>query len=701
MMERNVNPSQGSCCCCPGTSKINCIKYFNLFLLLCLVCFLLYGRSLSNGFLLDDYTEILDKSILHDFKYLPYVLQNKDAQSGQSIELHHRPVSSVLRMVLYHFFKANAFYYHLVNILLFAGSCFLFFVLVLLLTSHGGLALSAALMYTVHPINSIPVNFVAGHEMILYGIFLQLAAISFLLDYEKGKKNLFFFLSLIFFALALFTQEITIVFPVFVFLLAWVLKKNNVSNALRISSPYFGVALGYSVLKSLFAKMSSHVLLNNILISQVSATEYLASLFHLIGWYLAKLFIPIDIVLMWNIRPVHCSWLWPLWIVFLIAVFCFAIWKTWGRSIRSFALGWFALGLIPVSAICFIYFFPLGFVIEPHWFFFTQGGFFLFLAVLFQEIKKYIRPALWFLFFAALLFYWGCWAWTYVPVWKNEKSYAQFWASVVVDNAYALRGLGKAYAQEGNYELALFYLKKAMITLNHHALLQDVGEVYLQMNQLKQAKEYFERCLRAEPRYAAAYNGLGTAYSQERDWDNARAMFLKATAIDPYDITAWHNLADIDIIVNKSQEAIATLQHILQLNPHHTERKNILAKLAVLYNRQKNFDQSLAIISTVIKEDPRPESFLTLSAAFKTMGNWGVALSMLDACLQNYPQSQEAYLLYGTILAELEKYSEAINVWKQGIAVGQKVYRKDVAVMNHKFENNIRLAEDLLKEKQK
>ena len=96
-----------------------------------LVCFFLYSNSLRNGFLLDDYPQILQKSILHDFKHLGYVLKNIDLTSGQNIELHHRPVTSVVRMLLYHFFKADVFYYHLFNILLFLSNGLLLFCLLI------------------------------------------------------------------------------------------------------------------------------------------------------------------------------------------------------------------------------------------------------------------------------------------------------------------------------------------------------------------------------------------------------------------------------------------------------------------------------------------------------------------------------------------------------------------------------------------
>jgi len=662
-------------------------KYGWVFFFMTLICFFLYGSSLHNGFLLDDNTEILQKSILHDFKHLGYVLRNIDLPSGESIELHHRPVSSLVRMILYHFFKGNAFYYHLFNIVLFVLDCFLLFLLVILLTKDDALAFFTALLYMVHPINSISVNFVAAHEVLLFGIFSQLTGIMFLLWAQQhilGKRVCYYGLSLICFVLSLLTQEITISLPIFIFMIAYLVKKFNFQDSARIALPYILVAIGYSLFKFSFSNRAAHVLLKHMTESQVGIREYLASMVQLLGWYFSKLVIPTDIVLMWNMKAGEHAGELTAMIGFLLAAVFFGVTLRYRcKDIKFFAFFWFLLGLVPISVLCFLYYDPLGFVIEPHWFFFTQGGFFLLLAIVLKDVKAHIPRWAWATVCILLLASWTQWTKSYNLVWKNEKSYAQYWSNVVPHNAYALRALGKAYAQDGEYEKALFYLNKALVYLDTAALYHDMGEVYIQLNQLDNAKKYLQKCLQIQPGYEHAYNSLGTIYFREKDLNKAQEMFRKAIAIDPFDITALLNLADVYIIVNKTSDAIQVLQKILEINRQHRERRNILVKLAVLYNQEKNFDKSFEMINTIVKENLAPDSFLALSVAFKTMGNRALALSVLDSCLRIYPYSKEAYLLYGVILVELQKYDEARHIWETGLRFipGDEELKKNIRML--------------------
>ena len=53
----------------------------------------------------------------------------------------------------------------------------------------------------------------------------------------------------------------------------------------------------------------------------------------------------------------------------------------------------------------------------------------------------------------------------------------------------------------------------------------------LEMGQVSEAVERFQKALNIDPEYVAAYSALGRAFFKLRQWDNAREQFRRALAL--------------------------------------------------------------------------------------------------------------------------------------------------------------------------
>lgn len=61
--------------------------------------------------------------------------------------------------------------------------------------------------------------------------------------------------------------------------------------------------------------------------------------------------------------------------------------------------------------------------------------------------------------------------------------------------------------------------------------LYDDGIERLEMGQISEALERFQKALNLDPEYVAAYSALGRAFFKLRQWDNASEMFRRALAL--------------------------------------------------------------------------------------------------------------------------------------------------------------------------
>ncbi|HDL20339.1 MAG TPA: hypothetical protein ENH30_03580 [Nitrospirae bacterium] len=166
-------------------------------LLLFFIPFITYLRTLSGGFVWDDYRVIHDASALlspFSINRIPYV------------DGFYRPIASISLQLDYLVWGMNPFGYHLTNLIIHSLSVVLLFA-VLKRIVRVETAFFAALLFGVHPAVSEVVSWVSCRFDLLTLLFALLAMYCLLLYLERGKK--------------------TIIFPVVVFALFSLLSKET------------------------------------------------------------------------------------------------------------------------------------------------------------------------------------------------------------------------------------------------------------------------------------------------------------------------------------------------------------------------------------------------------------------------------------------------------------------------------------------
>ncbi|MBE0460032.1 MAG: tetratricopeptide repeat protein [Candidatus Aminicenantes bacterium] len=158
----------------------------------------------------------------------------------------------------------------------------------------------------------------------------------------------------------------------------------------------------------------------------------------------------------------------------------------------------------------------------------------------------------------------------------------------------------------------------------------NMGLFFLNNGNLDEATKYFNKCLSLNPGYSLAYNALGLVY----------------------------------LMKGQSEESINNFTKALKLNPKLTEAHNYMGvvyqETGLLDKAEQEFRIALADKNYQSKELP----YFNLARLYFVQDKTQEALDYIEKSLEINKTFILAYNLKGTILEKMEKYVEAIKVYK-------------------------------------
>jgi tetratricopeptide (TPR) repeat protein len=95
-----------------------------------------------------------------------------------------------------------------------------------------------------------------------------------------------------------------------------------------------------------------------------------------------------------------------------------------------------------------------------------------------------------------------------------------------------------------------------------------MGIAYHQMQQLDNAKKYYEQAVRLKPDYAEAINNLGTVCYAKRSFGKSVSYYKRALKYAPNSASIYSNLGTAYFARKKYKEAMETYQAALKLDPN-------------------------------------------------------------------------------------------------------------------------------------
>lgn len=321
-----------------------------------LLCILLYGNTINNGYAGDDVIITNNSYILKGFSAIKDIF-DKGSLYGWNKTIYiqqYRPLTLLCFMAENSLFGLNPHVSHLINVLLYAFTIVLLYLFLhkILKNYNPYIALAATLLFAFHPIHTEVVANVKSRDEIL-GFLFGLLSFYFIILHQEKKNKQYYFWSLAAFAVSIFCKENCLSFIAAIPLLLYFFTSLEIKKIIYKTIPFLGiVAIYFGIRSQVLSSMAFSGQIpvwDNALMAANNSWDRTATSFVLMGMYIWKTIIPyplsydysynqIPIVSWYNLKPVFAL------LVCLILI-GYMVWGIRKKSIFSFLIALFFITL--------------------------------------------------------------------------------------------------------------------------------------------------------------------------------------------------------------------------------------------------------------------------------------------------------------------------------------------------------------------
>lgn len=178
------------------------------------------------------------------------------------------------------------------------------------------------------------------------------------------------------------------------------------------------------------------------------------------------------------------------------------------------------------------------------------------------------------------------------------------------DFATAHQTLAMAFAAQGRLDLAISHVQQALaIQPNLIEARNHLGRLYTAQQRFAEAVQVFQALINDEPRLAEARHNLAVTYARMGRQDEAVAQFRKVVELQPDLYAARVDLATLLMEMRRPGEAIATLQSLLQTVSHDAKEGidivDIKYRLSIAQLIARQPQQAVATLEAVLAVQPQ------------------------------------------------------------------------------------------------
>ena len=205
-----------------------------------------------------------------------------------------------------------------------------------------------------------------------------------------------------------------------------------------------------------------------------------------------------------------------------------------------------------------------------------------------------------------------------------------------IEQARALRELGKEYYLAGEHTMALRQLLEAEnLYPNDHLLQNYLGLVYLAKKQYEQAAEHFQKAVDLKPDFSPAKNSLGVAYLSLGRYDDAIVLFQELT------------------------------RDLLYGTPHYP-----LTNMGFAYYKKKQYRLAEQSYKDALDIEPKYHIALRgLGRTYMAMGRYQEAIASLKEAVKVVPEFVDAYFDLGKAYLIIRDYRQALLAFEKVAAL--------------------------------
>lgn len=227
--------------------------------------------------------------------------------------------------------------------------------------------------------------------------------------------------------------------------------------------------------------------------------------------------------------------------------------------------------------------------------------------------------------------------------------------------------LADVYRREKDTAKALETLEEGLKVLPGNALLLNgKAFIYRQTGRSAEAIEEIRKILKVNATDVNAFNNMGRAYLEMKDYDMALVIFLKALQTAPgAEKDAWiHNNLGLTYLGLKDPRAAGEFGRALELQPTLLES---LVCRAFLHLELQEYEKAADLLRTAAGLSPKdPIIKLNLGVALRGLKEYDRAELQYQEALKIEPKNAQVLLNYGILMGDYVKnYLRAVELYTQ------------------------------------
>lgn len=169
----------------------------------------------------------------------------------------------------------------------------------------------------------------------------------------------------------------------------------------------------------------------------------------------------------------------------------------------------------------------------------------------------------------------------------------------------------KLFMDEKNYQSIYDLLIECDYTANHSELCLYLGIACLELKKTKEAKSFFETCVKLDPYCDNGFLHLGNIYFSEKDYDKSIYYYQKGVEQYPDKPNGYYKIGITYNTISNTDEAIKWLKEALKINPKYSEAN---FQLALIMLKKKEYREAEIYIRNAIKGQPEQKEYYLYQA---------------------------------------------------------------------------------------
>jgi tetratricopeptide (TPR) repeat protein len=549
------------------SEKITINKYYIFAILI--IGFLIWGRSIFNGFVWDDFAQIVNNPLVHSVKNIPrlFVGSTFFTQTNQAGGLegwYYKPLMSTAFTLVYFLFGKDAGFFHFFQILFHIFNAVLVY-LFLKKFFNIHIAFFASLIFLLHPVQVESVAYIAGYQEVLFFFFGMLALL--VLTSQKKLSLQHIGAVSVLLLLSVLSKETGGLFFIVVGLYIYLFSETKKNVPLIL-----GVGVGAAIYTIL--RIHAHIkpgIIPEVPIMAATPAQRLMTIPSMIFYYLKVLFFPVQlgIAQMWATTTFSLSDFWmPLFIdgIFfaILGGIVFWIYKKKPKYLKIFLL---FLGIFLLGIGFHLQWIPLDFTVSDRWMYFPLLGLVGMGAVLASQVSRFEVKKYLILLSCFVLVFFAVRTFVRISDWKDTATLFVHDLNISRNNGYSASVIAAELSKIGKYQESIYFTELALkqrpsdITLWYNLALY-----YEEIRDFANARKAYEHYIQHRPTDFAIVRLARVLIFQLYDYKAARTLLDKATIQYPTVTQLWVMKAIAEDVLGDNDKAIQSIDVATKLS---------------------------------------------------------------------------------------------------------------------------------------